>query len=344
MSRVKDIVKHQEKADIVIVVEQNDILETSRIKRDFSIPLHLFSRAKKEHQSDPYRYENTSFKIFKAEISQNGESVVTLSESIDEKKIIIRVEHHNLMQIDKKQIIGYFEISTRIRIEQHHNPVQNDKKPTIGYFEINTGLKFSIAISDINITRRICKIAFSFYNLSSNQNKSDPVIFKSSNDLILERFTTKDIFLFTYNSDIVEKHERFHGTGNGIIKFLNKDELIVLRRNDFRKIPIHKANARTFLKRMNNDHAYPPPMHNFAKKDTISEEIVECRLNNCIIEHYLFSINCRKSNKIGAYNLKTGELDKWFNIKNDKYAYHEESKSEYNNPKIKRYESLPVFA
>ncbi|CAG8621880.1 6_t:CDS:2, partial [Ambispora gerdemannii] len=181
------------------------------------------SNDKKEQNdiSDPY--ENTSFKIFKAEISQNGESVVTLSESIDEEK------------------------------------------------------------------------------------------------------------------NIVEKHERLHGTGNGIIKFLDEDELIVLRRNDFRKISSIDQGT-------NTDYPYPPPMHKLAKKDTISEEIVECRLKNCVIDHYLFSISCRKSNKIEAYNLKTGELDKLFNIINDKYAYHEDSKFEYNNPKIKRYESLPVFA
>ncbi|CAG8698664.1 7849_t:CDS:2, partial [Ambispora gerdemannii] len=72
MSRVKDIVKHQEKVDIV--VEKPPQNETSKIKRKASIT-SIFSRAKKEHQSDPHRYENTSFKIFKAEISQNGESV-----------------------------------------------------------------------------------------------------------------------------------------------------------------------------------------------------------------------------------------------------------------------------
>ncbi|CAG8571364.1 146_t:CDS:10 [Ambispora gerdemannii] len=298
-----------------------------------------FSRDdEKQDISDLRVYEGISFEILKAEISRDGGSVVTLSEFTYEKKTVIRIEHHNLG--GEKQTIGYFEI---------HIEHDNDKKQING----NTGLKFSIAISDI--TQRICRIAFSFYNF--NPNRWDPeidVTFKSSNNLITKRFSTKDIFLFTYNSfnNLVGRYERFHGIGNGIIKFLKKNELIILRRNNFRitSIDQHHLDLEikrsffqgTIMKRTNTDHAYPPPMHKFANKTKISEEIVEHKLNNCIIDKHLFSISRKKSNKIERYNLKTGELDKLFKVVNEKYSFHEDSKPEYN--KIKRYEILPIFA
>ncbi|CAG8501832.1 4031_t:CDS:2 [Ambispora gerdemannii] len=261
-------------------------------------------------------------------MSQNSESVVNLFQTKINNITRIRIERHNLRDNTKKNI-GYFDIGTGLddiyfshlfdkiralitRSERtydeesniggshnidgsqtvDHGPMQNNEKQIIGYFKTSTGLKFKFSIAICDTADSTCRIAFAFYNLSFDQNKSDSeigIIFRLADKSILKRFSTKDIFLFTYNSSTnsVEQHERFNGIGNGIIRFLNKDELIILRRNDFRIIQIYNRdlgirnaievtrsffNQSTTTKRTNIDHAYPPPMHKF-EKYKISGEI-----------------------------------------------------------------------
>ncbi|CAG8611375.1 825_t:CDS:2, partial [Ambispora gerdemannii] len=304
-------------------------------------------------------------KVIKIEISQDGKSVITLKKEKD-----------SYTRYNSKIYVGYHRIETKTDRNSQTNASDNLSKfdndvahDDLGFFETNTNLNWSVAV--IDTSEDICWIAFSFYDFSNLENKSDSVL---GNYLLNHRyhsFSEKSVFFLVYQH-LRKSVQPIHvaGTGNGIIKFLNDKELIILRRNNFRIIrynsKFHLITGSTGIynffwsikafwdvtntgnimrkKRIDTDYAYPLPMNKFAKNSKYTKDIVEHKLTNSVKGNYLYSISRHRKIelwKIERYNLSTGQLDKLFNINQ---ILAKVQKKEYIQNDDKNKEILPVFA
>ncbi|CAG8564083.1 6186_t:CDS:2 [Ambispora gerdemannii] len=325
-------------------------------------------------------FDSKSGTIIKTEISEVGKSVITLKKEIEENPDSTSIPK------ESKIYIGYHRIEKKS--SESNNQTTNSIHYDLGFFETNADFNFNWSVAVIDSSEEICWIAFSFYKFSILEHKPDKKlgIYKLNHEAGSHYSYTlfeKSVFLLVYHHPSRSVRPiHVTGTGNGIIKFLNNEELVILRRNNFRimrcnsAIHFNTGFANSFWstvalfnigkvrrkKRINTDHNYPLPMNKFAKNLKYTENVVEHKLNNFVKDHYLYSIN--RNNKIERYDLTTGELDRLFNInkilakspekkpddttdkesQGDSNSQTEQKSEKQNDDKIKHTVVLPVFA
>ncbi|CAG8474373.1 5281_t:CDS:2 [Ambispora gerdemannii] len=291
--------------------------------------------------------------IIKIETDQNGKSAITLKKEKDP------LFDSTPLKFDSRIYIGYHRIKTTPTSHTTDSLEHHD----LGSFETRGDINWSVAVFD---TTESTWIAFSFYDFSNIKDKRELAIYKNDNfpknvwrnlnSTFGRRKNTllsdKSVLFLVYDhqSREIVQSNCISNTGNGIIKFLNDEELIILRRNNFRiiryKNNLHLSKGITnffestkkrinFESRINTDHSYPPPMNKFAEYSKSTKDVVEHKLTNFV----------------------KGELDKLFNI-NKSLAKVQEKKhndttnkeltvqnsEEYFRDKNKKKEILPVFA